>query len=79
MVLIKYANFVQTGIVNNVLAGSTIIEFSPNFRDIPKVFLTPVTTSTAAWQYSVNNTSTASFELYSDTAGTINWVAVHTS
>jgi len=67
---------IQAGVVNNVPAGSTAVTFPRTFSSVPYVVLTPVTTSTASWQFSVANTSTAGFTIYSDSAGTINWIAV---
>ena len=66
---------VQAGVVNNVVAGSTAVTFPREFSSVPYVVITPVTTSTSAWQFSVANTSTAGFTIYSDTAGTIAWIA----
>jgi len=67
---------IQAGVCNSVVAGSTSVTFPRAFSSALYVVLTPVTNSTAAWQYSAYNTSTAGFDIYSDTAGTINWVAV---
>lgn len=68
-------NKVQAGVVN-VSAGSTIIAFPRNFSTTPLVIVTPYTTSTAAINVSVSNTSTANFTLNTDTSGSYNWIAI---
>jgi len=66
---------IQAGTVN-VAAGSTSVTFPREFSSAPHVVVTPVTTSTASWQFSVANISTTGFTIYSDTAGTMTWIAV---
>ena len=73
---LKGTTKIQTGLATNVAAGSTDVTFPENFSNTPVIILTPVTTSTAAWQYSYDNASTAGFTIYSDTAGTIAWIAI---
>jgi len=68
-------NFIQSG-TYNIIAGSTALGYLASFNKPPFVTLTPVTTSTAAWNYGVNSVSTSSFTVYSDTAGTMAWHAL---
>jgi hypothetical protein len=58
-----------------IIAGSTNLGFPSTFAGVPYVVLTPYTTSTATWQFSVSDISTSSFTVNSDTAGTIMWHA----
>lgn len=74
MVVKKYRDFVQTGIVNNVSTTSTIVPFDINFSSIPRVFAQSYATSTGT--ITISSTSTASFSILGASAGTATWMAM---
>lgn len=68
----------QSGTVTVNATAGTVIVFPTAFLDIPKVFATPISTG-GTFACSAESASTNSFTLRTALAGTINWVAVHTT